>query len=102
MVCSYVIYCISVLFWFFFFLFFFSTRSRHTICALVTGVQTCALPISSAFDGLAALHRALAVVRREHDEAGWSGAQFDRHRVRLAEPGEIGRASCRERVCQYV
>src|SRR3546814_2091911 len=26
--------------------FFFSSRRRHTICALVTGVQTCALPIS--------------------------------------------------------
>src|SRR3546814_2205389 len=28
------------------FVFFFSSRRRHTICALVTGVQTCALPIS--------------------------------------------------------
>src|SRR3546814_3243941 len=28
-------------------LFFFSSRRRHTRCALVTGVQTCALPISS-------------------------------------------------------
>src|SRR3546814_2932995 len=28
--------------------FFFSSRRRHTICALVTGVQTCALPIFSA------------------------------------------------------
>src|SRR3546814_11232275 len=27
--------------------FFFSSRRRHTRCALVTGVQTCALPISS-------------------------------------------------------
>src|SRR3546814_1980489 len=27
-------------------LFFFSSRRRHTVCALVTGVQTCALPIS--------------------------------------------------------
>src|SRR3546814_1022798 len=27
--------------------FFFSSRIRHTSCALVTGVQTCALPISS-------------------------------------------------------
>src|SRR3546814_6357435 len=27
-----------------FFLFFFSSRRRHTRCALVTGVQTCALP----------------------------------------------------------
>src|SRR3546814_9337520 len=26
-------------------LFFFSSRIRHTRCALVTGVQTCALPI---------------------------------------------------------
>src|SRR3546814_10025481 len=25
---------------------FFSSRRRHTSCALVTGVQTCALPIS--------------------------------------------------------
>src|SRR3546814_13331463 len=29
--------------------FFFSSRRRHTRCALVTGVQTCALPI--CFDG---------------------------------------------------
>src|SRR3546814_9911836 len=28
------------------FIFFFSSRRRHTRCALVTGVQTCALPIS--------------------------------------------------------
>src|SRR3546814_4398817 len=27
-------------------MFFFSSRRRHTKCALVTGVQTCALPIS--------------------------------------------------------
>src|SRR3546814_10845463 len=31
------------------FLFFFSSRRRHTRCALVTGVQTCALPISFKF-----------------------------------------------------
>src|SRR3546814_15848767 len=29
------------------FVFFFSRRRRHTRCALVTGVQTCALPIST-------------------------------------------------------
>src|SRR3546814_19251973 len=29
-------------------MFFFSSRRRHTRCALVTGVQTCALPISDA------------------------------------------------------
>src|SRR3546814_5982079 len=30
--------------------FFFSSRRRHTRCALVTGVQTCALPISAVRD----------------------------------------------------
>src|SRR3546814_17301632 len=29
--------------------FFFSSRRRHTSCALVTGVQTCALPIYGWF-----------------------------------------------------
>src|SRR3546814_6315420 len=32
---------------FFILILFFSSRRRHTSCALVTGVQTCALPISS-------------------------------------------------------
>src|SRR3546814_7522680 len=32
--------------------FFFSSRRRHTRCALVTGVQTCALPILSGQDAL--------------------------------------------------
>src|SRR3546814_9270169 len=31
--------------------FFFSSRRRHTRCALVTGVQTCALPISPTYMG---------------------------------------------------
>src|SRR3546814_19032689 len=34
--------------------FFFSSRRRHTRCALVTGVQTCALPISVHPDLVAA------------------------------------------------
>src|SRR3546814_13900346 len=33
-------------------LFFFSSRRRHTRCALVTGVQTCALPICFAHSPL--------------------------------------------------
>src|SRR3546814_7082378 len=32
------------------YIFFFSSRRRHTRCALVTGVQTCALPISLGGD----------------------------------------------------
>src|SRR3546814_15510128 len=34
---------------------FFAIRRRHTVCALVTGVQTCALPISGAAPGLGAV-----------------------------------------------
>src|SRR3546814_10814906 len=33
------------------FIFFFSSRRRHTRCALVTGVQTCALPICITHTG---------------------------------------------------
>src|SRR3546814_11238737 len=36
--------------------FFFSSRRRHTRCALVTGVQTCALPISVALELDAVVH----------------------------------------------
>src|SRR3546814_6852271 len=46
---------ILLYFWFYYcllhvFVFFFSIRRRHTICALVTGVQTCALPILACGD----------------------------------------------------
>src|SRR3546814_7588718 len=34
--------------------FFFSSRRRHTRCALVTGVQTCALPIYALLSKLKA------------------------------------------------
>src|SRR3546814_10571150 len=43
--CGSVICCCVCLF---LLVFFFSSRRRHTRCALVTGVQTCALPILSA------------------------------------------------------
>src|SRR3546814_1427791 len=37
--------CCDMVIVFSFYVFFFSSRRRHTRCALVTGVQTCALPI---------------------------------------------------------
>src|SRR3546814_14454586 len=37
--------------------FFFSSRRRHTRCALVTGVQTCALPIYDPGHGQAMARR---------------------------------------------
>src|SRR3546814_262765 len=56
-------------------LLFFSSRRRHTICALVTGVQTCALPICEGLMGLGrvAIASGLAVVC-----AGCSGMSVDR------------------------
>src|SRR3546814_12434916 len=44
--CARLYYTVDICFRFFFF--FFSSRRRHTRCALVTGVQTCALPIWQA------------------------------------------------------
>src|SRR3546814_6067530 len=55
-----------VCFCFFFvlvYVFFFSSRRRHTRCALVTGVQTCALPISSHHGSLSRKHRLYAEQR---------------------------------------
>src|SRR3546814_5446116 len=78
---------------------FFSSRRRHTRCALVTGVQTCALPICSRFRAAlfwVLLGPAYVSAQSVADPA------FD---YAIAQPryGEqIGRASCRERVCQYV
>src|SRR3546814_6309639 len=97
-------------------LFFFSSRRRHTRCALVTGVQTCALPICY-----------LASPRNRNKVRSWfrkldehqnqqQGKQIlERELQRLAiysvtlpelisefNFDKIGRASCRERVCQYV
>src|SRR3546814_20192717 len=50
-------------------MFFFSSRRRHTRCALVTGVQTCALPISRALD-VAAVDHVDAARGQGFDQAG--------------------------------
>src|SRR3546814_7087748 len=102
--------------------FFFSSRRRHTRCALVTGVQTCALPILSAEAVVADVARlfeldpvpgvedefvfpALATTARDRIFGGQVIAQAMIAAARTVEAGktvQIGRASCRERGCQYV
>src|SRR3546814_21132259 len=42
--------------------FFFSSRRRHTRCALVTGVQTCALPILISGDTIAVIAKRDATI----------------------------------------
>src|SRR3546814_6140971 len=106
-----------------FFFFFFSSRRRHTRCALVTGVQTCALPILSGEIVIMSLLNEAGFQKRKKAarsgrlaERGFYSRPVRRSSLELppaaqdgvaqcAQPQidrEIGRASCRERVCQYV
>src|SRR3546814_6791446 len=97
-------YSSAVVFCVFFFVFFFSSRRRHTRCALVTGVQTCALPICRPCRGRSIAHRRLIIASVFGGLPVRTTLRFDRSvtsRIATFIP-EIGRASCRERVCQYV
>src|SRR3546814_3558664 len=87
-----------------FVVFFFSSRRRHTRCALVTGVQTCALPIyrrgSRRFDTRVMEMTGEKALIKTGAEGVYCAA-FPELGLGVALK-EIGRASCRERVCQYV
>src|SRR3546814_20490271 len=121
-----------------FIVFFFSGRRRHTGCALVTGVQTCALPIFLAlfaFAGFAAPAAAedaalpydpptsadTVLTTGDGEAVGYfQNSELDEDillpparpqadapertssRDYFAGAVELGRASCGERVCQYV
>src|SRR3546814_12338890 len=115
------------------FIFFFSSRRRHTRCALVTGVQTCALPIyGELVDAAAALPtpdtKTIALKDpKDFTIIGQPAKRLDapgkvngtaEFGIDVKLPGmkiaaiaispvlggtpksELGRASCRERVCQ--
>src|SRR3546814_1349702 len=92
----------------FLFFFFFSSRRRHTRCALVTGVQTCALPICFGAQSSPAIY-VRGIGQKDFSpftEPGvglyLDGVYIARSVGGLLDLVEIGRASCRERVCQYV
>src|SRR3546814_7508775 len=70
--CVMSVFCVVV--------FFFSSRRRHTRCALVTGVQTCALPIYLAA-------RIQKIARCINDEEAWISRIFMRSdgRCRIGE-----------------
>src|SRR3546814_7682568 len=92
-------------------LFFFSSRIRHTRCALVTGVQTCALPICEGHGdrpprAQGRVSRMAALVfdftgGTLPEGATLTRATGDYDGSFVDDSGvKIGRASCRERVCQ--
>src|SRR3546814_8878527 len=133
---------------------FLSSRRRHTRCALVTGVQTCALPISVAQTGICLLNNdpkscpqrieeeiapdisseigdlsppaenptfppslalslsdTSALMTNQYcrlvgilgaPDAGKTAVLVCLYLLLASQKLEIGRASCRERVCQYV
>src|SRR3546814_4962024 len=95
------------------FSFFFSSRRRHTRCALVTGVQTCALPICGlAGQSRGALHAAgstaaLARCRQEHVavvrglEKAEAGAAEDDERSEERRVGKECVSTCRSRWSPY-
>src|SRR3546814_11041311 len=107
--------------------FFFSSRRRHTSCALVTGVQTCALPICGG-DVAWQLHQPRRRMAREradeflrkgrdrHRNAAWMGSipaedrNLDRrsgagsHPGRRSEERRVGKecvSTCRSRWSPY-
>src|SRR3546814_4375819 len=98
-----------------YFIVFFSSRRRHTRCALVTGVQTCALPICLSED-IEQLHfrhpnseghlsqKAYSLVVLQHLTFPRTTQSLLLTRIPQLQTScrQIGRASCRERVCQYV
>src|SRR3546814_6695228 len=96
----------------------FSSRRRHTCCALVTGVQTCALPIlPTVLLNYDAATLDLPYVAVDNYRGAWTMteallARGARRIVHIAGPKhnrdardrqrEIGRESGRGSVCQYM
>src|SRR3546814_9858113 len=98
------------------FLFFYSSRRRHTRCSLVTGVQTCALPIfltladriGKKMEAAGLLRKPIInveVVQMVSQTATVLGkvtapgvVPLDREMTVSTVLGQIGRASLRERV----
>src|SRR3546814_16023164 len=79
--------------------FLFSSRRRHTRCALVTGVQTCALPISAPLVSTTLIDTCarLSSGRRICARARLIPANASSSSARTSAAVKIGRASVRER-----
>src|SRR3546814_10004013 len=93
-------------------LFFFSSRRRHTRCALVTGVQTCALPIYIRGCAGAAQIRQISRIEAFHELCTLLQAGRPRSSARLddlilvarSEERRVGKecvSTCRSRWAPY-
>src|SRR3546814_16538082 len=84
-------------------MFFFSSRRRHTRCALGTGVDVCSSDLASVPG-----HRGpTQIFKRVRRNAGPENRRIKCTAGTATKPSgrtsrrQIGRASCRERGCQY-
>src|SRR3546814_987948 len=94
----------------FVFVFVFSSRRRHTRCALVTGVQTCALPIFPARGAPAAVagrvgpSAAAGADGRPDRGTPWPHARRGGGDLRRSEERRVGKecvSTCRSRWSPY-
>src|SRR3546814_3429178 len=98
--------------------FFFSSRRRHTRCALVTGVQTCALPIFIDLDHFKSINdnhghesgdqvlreaarRLVATLRGSDSLLRWGGEEFLLIRSEERRVGKECVSTCRSRWSPY-
>src|SRR3546814_1290312 len=103
----YIMLCVGLVFIVFFF--FFSSRRRHTRCALVSGVQTCALPIFRRVARVRSWHPPpdIGVMADDDTEADPSRLDEDRiehEDVRRSEERRVGKecvSTCRSRWSPY-
>src|SRR3546814_4882348 len=81
--------------------FFFSSRRRHTRCALVTGVQTCALPICAATGHLGQQSSGCRIAHRDRLVGGYPRAVDRRPRSEERRVGKECVSTCRSRWSPY-
>src|SRR3546814_9374780 len=87
--------------------FFFSSRRRHTRCALVTGVQTCALPILDEDvlgDAQAVLAHAFEELLGRQDLAAGDAGHVGDEALDRSEERRVGKecdSTCRSRWSPY-
>src|SRR3546814_2083958 len=82
---------------------FFASRRRHTRCALVTGVQTCALPISEIVAPVHLHHRPAAIdgMIGPHPEFAARPQLGGDHRSEERRGGKECVSTCRSRWSPY-